>query len=43
MVILSRDHGGPWQNNSEVDKKIKFKASYVVCKRILLGGYKVRI
>ena len=21
MVILSRDHGGPWQNNLEIEKK----------------------
>ena len=23
-IFLARDHGGPWQNNNEVKKKIKY-------------------
>ncbi len=33
-IILARDHGGPWQNNLEVKKKIEFKTGNGISKKI---------
>ena len=32
-IILSRDHGGPWQNNLEIKKNYNLKESMDSCKR----------
>ena len=32
-IYLARDHGGPWQNNLEVQKKNEFERCYAICKR----------
>ena len=33
LIILARDHGGPWQNNYEVKKKLKIRQSMNSAKR----------
>ena len=34
-IILSRDHGGSWQNNEEKKTKFKLRSCNEICKRIL--------
>jgi hypothetical protein len=33
LVFLSRDHGGPWQNYSEVDSDLNYKEALESCKK----------
>ena len=32
-IIISRDHGGPWQNNIEIEKKISWKTALNFAKK----------
>lgn len=32
-IILCRDHGGPWQNNSEISNKLSIKEAMTSCKK----------
>ena len=34
-VILCRDHGGPWQNNKEIKKKLNLKQAMISAKKII--------
>tara|TARA_X000000950_G_scaffold50596_1_gene59566 strand:- start:8432 stop:9592 length:1161 start_codon:yes stop_codon:yes gene_type:complete len=45
LVLLSRDHGGPWQNNSEIEQKLNLEAAMKSAKNSFLtdikSGFKV--
>ena len=45
LVLLSRDHGGPWQNNSEIEEKLNLEAAMKSAKNSFLtdikSGFKV--
>jgi tagatose-1,6-bisphosphate aldolase non-catalytic subunit AgaZ/GatZ len=40
MVILSRDHGGPWQNNLEIEKSLNLKKAMESAKHSYLTDIK---
>ena len=40
MVILSRDHGGPWQNNLEIEKKFNLNQAMSSAKESYLADIK---
>jgi hypothetical protein len=42
-VILARDHGGPWQNNKEVDKRLTIYDAMLSAKRSYLSDIKAGI
>ena len=43
FVLLSRDHGGPWQNYSEVENKLEFQDALVSSKVSFCYRYRMWI
>ena len=42
-ILLSRDHGGPWQNNKEVASSMSLNRAMDSAKKIFFGGYNIRL